>query len=132
MTDKPRILYCHCAFAQVIPKDVKQGVLERLGEAGIDFDCVPDLCEMSANRDPILKEIAKNPDVRIAACYPRAVHGLFVAAGQPLPEHGPEVINMRTLNAEETAAALLRPRDETKREEHRDVKSIETAGAGGN
>ena len=132
MTDKPRILYCHCAFAQVIPKDVKQGVLERLGEAGIDFDCVPDLCEMSANRDPILNEIAKNPDVRIAACYPRAVHGLFVAAGQPLPEHGPEVINMRTLNAEEPAASLLRPRDETKREEHRDVKSIETAGAGRN
>ena len=133
MTDQPRILYCHCAFAQVIPKDVKQGVLERLGESGVDFECVPDLCEMSANRDPLLQQIAENPNVRIAACYSRAVHGLFVAAGHPLPKPGPEIINMRVLNADETVAALLRPRDESTGETniHAEAESIETANIAG-
>jgi hypothetical protein len=130
MTDQPRILYCHCAFAQVIPKDVKQGVLERLGEAGVDFDCVPDLCEMSANRDPMLQQIAENPDVRIAACYPRAVRGLFVAAGHPLPQPEPEVVNMRTLNAEEATAALLRPRDESPIAQQEEAQTVETTGTG--
>lgn len=132
MSDQPGILYCHCAFAQVIPKDVKLGVLERLGEAGVEFECVPDLCEMSANRDPILQRIAENPDVRIAACYPRAVHGLFVAAGQPLPKPGPEIINMRTLNATETMEALLRPREEALDIKIRDSESPETSDVGVN
>ena len=132
MSDQPRILYCHCAFAQVIPKDVKLGVLERLGESGVEFECVPDLCEMSANRDPILQQIAANPDVRIAACYPRAVHGLFVAAGQPLPMSGPEIINMRTLNAAETMEALLRPREEALDIKIRDSVSPETSDVGAN
>lgn len=130
MSDQPRILYCHCAFAQVIPKDVKLGVLEQLGAAGIEFDCVPDLCEMSANRDPLLQQIAENPDIRIAACYPRAVRGLFVAAGQPLPLPGPEIINMRTLNAAETMEALMKPREESAGVQIHQNESLETSDAG--
>ncbi len=108
--DHPRrILYCHCAFAQVIPKDVKQGVLERLSGSGADFECVPDLCEMSARRDPMLQQLAEQPNTRIAACYPRAVEGLFTAAGSPLKESGLEIINLRVLNADEAVEALLRP-----------------------
>jgi hypothetical protein len=107
MQELPQILYCHCAYAQVISQGVKHKVLEELTAAEVDFEAVPDLCEMSARRDPLLKEIARQPHLRIAACYPRAVMGLFTAAACPLPENGPEIINMRVLNGEEAASVLL-------------------------
>ena len=111
MATAPRILYCHCAYAQVVPKEVKHEVLERLAASGVSFDAVPDLCEMSARRDPKLQELAGAEDgaVRIAACYPRAVRWLFGAAEVPLPESGVEILNMRVAPAEEVVAALLAP-----------------------
>jgi hypothetical protein len=108
MSNSPRIVYCHCAYAQVIPNDVKRGVLQRLSESGADFDCVPDLCEMSARRDPMLQQLAQHPQARIAACHPRAVKGLFTAAGSPLPSTGVQIVNMRVLKAEEAYEALVR------------------------
>ena len=70
-------------------------VLERLGASGREFDAVPDLCEMSARKDPALAEWAAEPGLRIVACYPRAVRWLFHAAGHALPEDA-TVLNMRT------------------------------------
>lgn len=104
---RPRILYCHCAYAQAVPKAVKQDVLRALTEAGIEFDAVPDLCEMSAKRDPALAELASCGALTIAACYPRAVTWLFSAAGAPLPAEGVRVLNMRADTAETITAALL-------------------------
>ena len=98
-----RILYCHCAYARVVPVEVKQEVLAELAESDLNFDAVPDLCEMSARRDPKLKELADGGALQIAACYPRAVKWLFAAAGAPLPDEGVEVLNMR----EQPAAAIL-------------------------
>lgn len=111
MASAPRILYCHCAYAQVVPKEVKHEVLERLAAAGVSFDAVPDLCEMSARRDPKLRELAAAEDgtVRIAACYPRAVRWLFGAAEVALPESGVEILNMRVAPAKEIVTALLAP-----------------------
>jgi hypothetical protein len=100
-----RILYCHCAFARVVPPDVKSGVLDRLAASDIEFEAVPDLCEMSARHDPRLAELASGP-LRLAACYPRAVRGLFEAAGNPLPESA-QILNMRTDSADKVATALL-------------------------
>ena|SRR5438045_5639038 len=100
-----RILYCHCAFARVVPADVKSSVLSSLAASGVEFDAVPDLCEMSARHDPRLAELASGP-VRLAACYPRAVRGLFEAAGSPLPATA-QILNMRAEPAEKIAAALL-------------------------
>ena len=54
MHELPQIVYCHCAFAQVISQGVKQKVLEQLTASGVDFEAIPDLCEMSARRDPLL------------------------------------------------------------------------------
>ena len=102
-----RILYCHCQYAQVVPKEVKEAVLRRLCEAGVEFEAVADLCEMSARRDPALKRLADGGEVKIAACFPRAVKWLFHQAGAPLPIDAAEVLNMRTLTAEEIVAALL-------------------------
>ena len=109
MDNPRRILYCHCAYAQVVPKAVKEEVLRRLGESGVAFDAVADLCEMSARRDPALMQLAAGGGVKVAACYPRAVKWLFHAAGAPLPEAGVEVVNMRTEPAEAVVEALLGP-----------------------
>ena len=107
-----RILYCHCAYAQVVPVETKTAVLEQLSASGVAFEAVPDLCEMSAKRDAGLAEIAAG-GATIVACYPRAVRWLFNAAGTPL---SPDVtvVNMREVAAADVAAALgLEPRVET-------------------
>jgi|SRR5690349_4123461 len=107
IVSKPaRIVYCHCAFAQVVPAEVKQEVLRQLSESGAAFDAVADLCEMSARRDPGLKQLAAEGAVKIAACFPRAVRGLFIAADAPLAAEV-EIRNMRTETAEQVVGALL-------------------------
>jgi hypothetical protein len=106
VTESPRILYCHCAYAQVVPKAVKEEVLQRLSDSGVAFDAVADLCEMSARGDSELVQLAQGENVKIVACYPRAVRWLFSAAGAPLGD-GVEVINMRTEEADVVSAALL-------------------------
>lgn len=108
MSSAPRILYCHCAHAQVVPKEVKESVLRQLCESKVSFEAVADLCEASARRDPALRRLAEGP-VKIAACYPRAVKWLFAAAGAPLPAAETEVLNMRVQSGTEVAAALSNP-----------------------
>ncbi|HSH94866.1 MAG TPA: hypothetical protein VK968_12020 [Roseimicrobium sp.] len=107
MTTAPRILYCHCAYAQVVPKDVKEAVLKQLSDSGVSFDAVADLCEMSARHDPSLKRLTEGGPVKIAACYPRAVKWLFAAAKAPLNLEATEVLNMRAQTADEVAARLF-------------------------
>jgi len=101
-----RILYCHCAYAQVVPKEVKEDVLKRLCESGAAFDAVADLCDMSARKDPALKKLVESGDVKIVACFPRAVKWLFHAAGAPLPKEGVEVLNMREQSADDVMRSL--------------------------
>lgn len=107
MSDSPRILFCNCAYAKVVPPEVKQAVLKTLCESGVAFDAVADLCEMSARRDPALKRLAEGGAVKIAACYPRAVKWLFAAAASPLAKDSTEVLNMRVESADDVGAALL-------------------------
>jgi hypothetical protein len=102
-----RILYCNCTYAQVVPKEVKSEVLKRLCASGQAFDAVSDLCDMSARKDSALARLVESGDVKIAACYPRAVKWLFHAAGTPLPGQGVEVLNMRERTADEVVRALL-------------------------
>lgn len=109
MATPPRILYCHCAYARVVPPEVKTAVLERLGASQVEFDAVPDLCEMAARGDARLRDLATGAPLRIAACYPRAVRWLFAAAGAQLTEGTAEVFNMRTGSPEEIVEGLLRP-----------------------
>ena len=106
-----RMLYCRCAFAQVVPADVKGAVLEGLAGSGRGFEAVADLCDMAARRDPHLADLAglakEGATLRIAACWPRAVRGLFHLADSPLGETGVEILNMRTLPAERVLAGML-------------------------
>jgi hypothetical protein len=117
-----RILYCHCAFARVVPEEVKDRVLAGLAEADVAFDAVPDLCELAARQDSSLKRLAAGSETRaagsetrdgggerldIVACYPRAVKWLFHAANAPLPEAGVRIHNMRTADAETVLADVF-------------------------
>ena len=103
-----RVLYCHCAYARVVPNEVKQEVLAKLASSEMEFEAVPDLCEMSAKKDPRLAELVNSKEeVQIVACYPRAVKWLFSAAGTPLRECGIEVLNMRELPAEAILHSIM-------------------------
>lgn len=105
--NEKRIVYCHCAYARVVPPDVKQAVLAGLADSGVAFDAVPDLCELAARQDPALRRLASGEgELDVVACYPRAVRWLFHAAAAPLPEAGVRIHNMRTAAAEDTLAAV--------------------------
>lgn len=114
-TPAARVLYCHCAYAQVVPRDVKEEVLRRLAESDVAFDAVADLCEMSARKDPALAHLAQSGTLTIAACYPRAVKWLFAGANAPLGTEGVRILNMRVETADTVADALLNepPKGET-------------------
>ena len=80
MSEKPRILFCHCNYAQVVPPEVKEGVLGKLCESGRAFEAVSDLCEMSARRDSALKRLADGG-------RPVKVHG-YMALGYKIQGNG--------------------------------------------
>ena len=94
-TQEARIVYCNCTYARVVPEQVKTEVLARLSQSGAAFDAVADLCEMSARKDPALARLAAAAPVRIIACYPRAVRGLFHAAAASLGADQVKILNMR-------------------------------------
>jgi len=104
------ILYCHCAYARIVPSEVKIQVLEGLTEKNVAFEAVPDLCELSARHDPHLETLSRSADLRIAACYPRAVRWLFHSAQAPL-QGIHRIANMRRATAEEILEALIREPD---------------------
>ena len=105
---KPRILYCRCAFAQTVPENTKNEVLDRLCDSGESFETVADLCEMSARKDPRLAELLEGDEpVKIVACYHRAVKWLFHSAGEDFPEDRAEVLNMREESADEICKKIL-------------------------
>ena len=121
MSEHRPILYCRCAYAKVLPEDVKDLVLERLIDSNLPFESVSDLCEMSARKDPGLVALSQQDGLRIVACYPRAVKWLFSAAGaaiQTEPSQSEssqsdakqpvyiEVLNMRTDSADTVCAKL--------------------------
>jgi hypothetical protein len=105
-----RILYCHCAYAKVVPPDVKAAVLGALADSAVEFDAVPDLCEMAARGDARLRDLAEGESLKIAACYPRAVKWLFAAAGARLPD-SVRIWNMRVEPAPAVIGGLLEPPD---------------------
>jgi hypothetical protein len=105
--NSPRILFCNCTYANVVPAEVKSAVLRKLCESGVAFDAVADLCELSARKDPTLAAVAAGGPVKVAACFPRAVKWLFASAGAPLTAEAAEILNMRVQSADEVGAAIL-------------------------
>lgn len=126
------VLYCHCAYAKVVPKDVRDEALRGLAESGRAFEAVPDLCELSARKDPALARFAKCGPLKVVACYPRAVRWLFHAAGEPIDVDKVEVLNMRTQSAEELLERALAPdlRPSPTVDESAPAQSGEVGGSG--
>jgi len=110
MACQKKILYCRCQYANVVPKGVKDEVLARLAESGHSFQAVPDLCEMSARKDPTLHQISHyedlHEDLHIVACFPRAVKALFHAADVDLSNDNTHIHNMRSDTAEHIMESL--------------------------
>jgi heterodisulfide reductase subunit A-like polyferredoxin len=103
-----KTIYCHCAWYQFISDDVKERVLNALQSSGEDFEAVPDLCRLCAERDERLQDWAGADSLRIIACYPRAIKWLFNAGGAPLPDKGVEFVNMRADSVEDIPTSLPR------------------------
>lgn len=103
MSARPVVVYCHCAYANVVPPAVKAEVLGGLAADGGAFEAVPDLCEMAARKDPALARLAQEKLV-IAACYPRAVKWLFHGAGVKLEDA--TIVNMREGTGAEALAQV--------------------------
>jgi len=127
-----KILFCNCAFADIIPKEVKQSVFHNLEESGVEFESVPDLCELSAKKDKRLDSLSKEKDLEIVACFPRAVKWLFQAGGTEKWNEKTIVHNMRTKTADEILKALLPSGTEVAKPAVREVagengENIETA-----
>ncbi|TAN36001.1 MAG: hypothetical protein EPN23_09865 [Verrucomicrobia bacterium] len=93
MTATPKVLYCHCAQAQVLPWATRNAALEQLCR-GADFVAVPDLCVLAARKDPLLHALAGSGAVTILACHPRAVRALFAAADAPLSDAA-QIVDLR-------------------------------------
>ena len=110
MSENAQILYCRCAYAQVVPTGVKNDVLEQLSACGKSFEAVSDLCEFAAHRDPRLAELSQRAQaggLRVIACYPRVVRGLFKQANAELPQTGVTFLNMRAQTAAEIIGELV-------------------------
>lgn len=107
MSPLPRILFCQCSFARVLPPEVKAAVLSGLADSGRAVTVVDDLCGLAARKDPLLENLSRGGAFKIAACYPRAVRWLFAAAGLTLDPTHTQIVNLRVKNAEAALAQLL-------------------------
>jgi Pyruvate/2-oxoacid:ferredoxin oxidoreductase delta subunit len=101
------ILFCACAYSDVIPKARKAATLRRLRAEHPDVRIIPDLCKLAARRDPLLDEAIQAPELVVAACHTRAVRALFEWTGLTLDPERTTFINMRDFSAAE-----LRPSPE--------------------
>ena len=100
------IIYCNCTYYDFIPENTRKSVLKALTDAGVRFEAVSDLCLLAARKDPILQKWAKTNQIRIIACFPRAVRWLFKAGNAQLPPDSVEFFNMRNDPPENIIAGL--------------------------
>lgn len=107
MSKSPLILYCDCSYTGLVCQDAKDQVLKAVENSGVAFEVVPDLCELAARRDPILKRWAMADPLKIVACYPRGIKWLFEVGQGPLQHDNIEFLNMRADSAESIIASLL-------------------------
>lgn len=126
----PRILYCHCTNAGVLPAATRDAVLGELCDSGLPFEAVADLCELSARRDPLLKRLAAAGPLIIAACHPRTVRCLFAAADAPLSQESAQLLNLRTEGAELSCAAIREISRAQNRQNGASKDDFETVKAG--
>ncbi|MFP4579968.1 MAG: 4Fe-4S dicluster domain-containing protein [Candidatus Sumerlaeia bacterium] len=102
-----KILFCGCAFYQLVPEASRGKVLAALRQSGRDLIYVPDLCKYASEKNALMEELSDAEELQVVACYPRAIRWLFHAAGYPLDMDRVRVYNMREQSPEEILAGLL-------------------------
>ncbi len=95
MTQGEHILYCDCAFYDLVSREDRRRAIDALKGSGISYSTVSDLCELCADGDERLHEWAKKQRLLIIACYPRAVRWLFDAAGVTFDPAHVDFFNLR-------------------------------------
>jgi Pyruvate/2-oxoacid:ferredoxin oxidoreductase delta subunit len=108
-TESASLLYCHCAFGDLVPEAKRRHLMEALSASGRSFKAVDDLCRLVATGDRDLQEWMGQQELTVVACYPRAVRGLLMAAGIRLDGRTLNVFNLREQTIEEILAALPPP-----------------------
>ena len=100
MSQENRILFCRCSPGGVGGESVRRDGLAGLRERGLPFVEVDDLCRLAADRDAGLAALmAEAGSLTVVACHPRAVRGLFSAAGVTSAEPQLQVLDLRTTPA---------------------------------
>ena len=103
MQTEQSVIYCDCAYTDTIDTQAKETVLRGLVQNKIPYKAVPDLCKLSADKDPRLREWTHQKNVHVIACFKRTVSCLFNYANAPVENNMITVYNMRT----DTASAII-------------------------
>lgn len=106
-TKESLVLFCRCAYYDIIPEASKESVFGGLQAAGVDVEAVADLCGLAAGGDARLERWARAESLAIVACFPRAVRWLFERASAPLEMSKVRFFNMRTQSPEEILGELV-------------------------
>jgi NAD-dependent dihydropyrimidine dehydrogenase PreA subunit len=106
MVDTLRVLFCNCAYADIIKPSARRRILEALTASGADVTAVADLCEAAEQQDPVPAACFDGNPLTVIACYPRAVKWLAHFAGWKFEESQVRVFNMRTESPESILAKL--------------------------
>lgn len=99
------VLFCRCAYSDVMPAEMRTALADAFESCGSDVRVIDDLCALAAEANPLLKDLARETELTVVACYPRAVRWLFHRAGVQLPEQT-RFLNMRTRDARSILAEL--------------------------
>ena len=111
------VVYCHCADYQLVSEQVKSRVLDAFIDTGTECKFVSDLCKMAVQEKTVLQDWMKNAsDIKIIACYPRAIRWLFEYAGVTLPKET-EFVNLRTDDIEKVISEPLNKKYNLKKNE---------------
>lgn len=102
MSQPHKIVCCRCEHYRIVGEQVTA----RIADAGIQCLSVPDLCQLAADKAPILKEWSQTDNLSIVACHRRAIKCLFQTADAPLDEEKVTYYNARTGDTEEIIDSL--------------------------
>lgn len=100
------VLFCHCAYTDLLPETTRRQLLDSLSAAGQAVHSVADLCLLASRRDPLLTQLAQTENLIVLACYPRAVRSLLQYAGVAFSETT-RFYNLREQSAEDILRAIL-------------------------
>ena len=107
---KLKLIVCRCATGGDGLAEARQRILDALAAAQVPVEVVDDLCELAARKEPGLVKASEEHDLKIVACYPRAVKAMLAAAGGKRNGENLTVLNPRTESVEAIIAQLLAER----------------------